>query len=153
VDKRILTFVVATNLLVGLGSAAASQPPPTDARFTACYKLTLSPWTPDLNLGEDAVFVTPPTTIELTGTAERGGFLVKPALGAAQSIHSTAYWRPLPKAQIRIVWTTGFSGLTMILKREDSSLVGTAETFWDFARRIQKAKVRADEVPCDASGQ
>ena len=48
-----------------------------------CYELTLSPWRPNTNLGEDAVFVTPPRRIQLfaaKGTQgwESEGYVVKP---------------------------------------------------------------------------
>src|SRR5882724_4574997 len=64
-----------------------------------CYELTLSAWRPNLTLGEDAVFVTPPHRIQLF--AERGtqgweseGHVVKPAPGVAPSLHRGSYWSP-----------------------------------------------------------
>jgi hypothetical protein len=118
-----------------------------------CYELTLSAWRPNLNLGEDAVFVTPPHRIQLF--AERGtqgweseGFVVKPAPGLAPSIHRGSYWSPKNSQSIEIVWTTGFSGLAMILKIEGTDLRGEARSFWDFPRRQQKADIAARRVEC-----
>jgi hypothetical protein len=121
-----------------------------------CYELTLSAWRPNLNLGEDAVFVTPPRRIQLF--AERGtqgweseGYVVKPAPGVKPSIHRGSYWLPKSSQSIEIVWTTGFSGLTMILKIEGTDLHGEAQSFWDFPRRQQKADVVARKVECQSA--
>jgi hypothetical protein len=118
-----------------------------------CYELTLSAWRPNLNLGEDVVFVTPPHRIHLF--AERGtqgweseGYVVKPAPGVAPSLHRGSYWSPKNPQSIEIVWTTGFSGLAMILKIEGTDLRGEARSFWDFPRRQQKADVTARKVEC-----
>lgn len=118
-----------------------------------CYELTLSAWRPNLNLGEDAVFVTPPHRIQLF--AERGtqgweseGYVVKPAPGVEPSIHRGSYWSPKSSQSLEIVWTTGFSGLAMILKVEGTDLRGEAQSFWDFPRSQQKADVTARKVEC-----
>ena len=118
-----------------------------------CYELTLSAWRPNLNLGQDAVFLTPPHRIQLLaarGTQgwESEGYVVKPAPGVAPSIHRGSYWSPKSSQSIEIVWTTGFSGLVMILKREGTDLRGKARSFWDFPRRKQEADVTARKVEC-----
>lgn len=73
-----------------------------------CYELTLSAWRPNLNLGEDAVFVTLPHRIQLF--AERGtqgweseGYVVKPAPGVEPSIHRGSYWSPKSSQSLEIV--------------------------------------------------
>jgi hypothetical protein len=121
-----------------------------------CYELTLSAWRPNLNLGGDAVFVTPPHRIQLF--AERGtqgweskGYVVKPAPGAEPSIHRGSFWSPKSSQSIEIVWTTGFSGLVMVLKIVGTDLRGEAQSFWDFPRRRQKADVIARKVECQAA--
>jgi hypothetical protein len=121
-----------------------------------CYELALSAWRPNLNLGQDAIFVTPPHRIQLF--AERGtqgwqseGYVVQPAPGVESSIHRGSYWSPKSSQSIEIVWTTGFSGLVMILKIERTDLRGEAESFWDFPRTRQKADVIARKVECQAA--
>lgn len=118
-----------------------------------CYELTMSVWRPDLNLGEDEEFITPPHRIQLF--AERGtegwekeGYLVRPAPGARASIHRGSYWLPKGKRSIEIVWTTGLSGLTMELKVDGDVLRGKAKSHWDFARKQQTADVVARKVEC-----
>lgn len=119
-----------------------------------CYELTLSPWRPDLRLGGDAVFITPPNRIQFL--AERGtkgweaeGYVVKPALGVKPSIHRGSYWLPKSPQSIEVVWTTGFSGLTMVLKINGTDLRGKAKSFWDFPRKEQTADVVAHKVDCE----
>lgn len=119
-----------------------------------CYELTLSPWFPDLKLGEDEEFITPPHRIQLFATKgaegqEAQGYLVRPAPGIQPSVHRESYWLPKGPKTLEIVWTTGLSGLTMQLKTTDAeTLRGKAATFWDFNRKKQTADVVAQRVDC-----
>lgn len=119
-----------------------------------CYELTLSPWFPDLKLGEDEEFITPPHRIQLFATKgterwEADGYIVRPAPGIKASIHRGAYWLPKGPKTLEIVWTTGFSGLTMQLKTSDAEVLrGKAATFWNFSRKKQTAEVVARRVDC-----
>jgi hypothetical protein len=118
-----------------------------------CYELGTLNWRPDLKLGEDAEFITPPRRIQIS--AEHGGkgfeqdsYLVQPAPGVPRSIHRASYWVPKGANAIEVVWTTGFSGLSMNLNLEGETLRGKATTFWDFPRRKQTAEVVAPKVDC-----
>lgn len=120
-----------------------------------CYELTLSPWQPNLRLGEDSQFITPPHRVLLV--AERGtqgwekdGYIVKPAPGVQPSIHRGSYWLLRNEQSIEIVWTTGFSGLSMDLKVEGDVMRGKAKSFWDFPRKQQRADVVARKVDCQS---
>jgi hypothetical protein len=160
---RHLTVRVVLVGIVGLVSASSSvfagrqsQPKshlvqPETVR--GCYELSLSDWRPKMDLGDDAPFVTPPHRIELS--AERGthgweaeGFLVKPAPGIEPKIDIHSYWLPKSARSIEIVWTTGFSGVTMALTIQGSDMQGQAQTFWDFTRDRQQADVVARRVKC-----
>jgi hypothetical protein len=118
-----------------------------------CYEFGELVWQPDLKLGEDAEFIRPPARIQLldehgsTGF-EANGYLVRPAPGVDRSIHRASCWVPKGPKAIEIVWTTGFSGLTMNLELESDTLKGKAETFWDFTREHQTASVTAHKVEC-----
>jgi hypothetical protein len=118
-----------------------------------CYDLTLSEWKPNLHLGEDAEFITPPRRIELfakrgTKGFEKGEYLVRPGPGVTPSIHRASYWRPKGNHSIEIVWTTGFSGLVIGLTQEKNGFKGQAKSFWDFGRPTQTADVVALRVEC-----
>jgi hypothetical protein len=138
--------------------APAAKPPDSSslvspATISGCYQLTLSEWRPKQNLGEDAVFITPPATVQLLNERgssgwESSGFIARPAPGVPPTIHRGSYWLPTGTRSIMIVWTTGFSGLKMNLTLEDSGLRGTAESFWDFPQRHQTSDVVAHKVDC-----
>ena len=118
-----------------------------------CYDLGKLNWRPDLKLGEDEVFITPPTRIELLDAhksfgLEKNGYSVRPAPGFSPSIHRFAYWMPTSPNAIEIVFSTGTSGLTMKLKWDGRALHGKAKTHWDFLRRGQTAKIVAPRVEC-----
>jgi hypothetical protein len=121
-----------------------------------CYDLGTLSWKPDLKLGEDQEFITPPQRIQIL--AERGstgfeknGYLVRPAPGFSKSIHRASYWESTGPQTIEVVFTTGFSGLTMKLKVEGETLRGEAKTHWDFPRRKQTAQVNARKTECGTS--
>lgn len=119
-----------------------------------CYELGVLKWQPDLKLGEDAIFITPPSRIQLlaehgTKGFENRGYLVRPAPGTSPSIHRNSYWNPTGAKTLEIAWTTRFSGLTMKLSVEGETLKGKAESFWDFPRPRQTAHISAPKVDCD----
>lgn len=117
-----------------------------------CYELGVLKWHPAWK-GDDLVFITPPARIQIlaekgTKMFENGQYLVRPAPGFPASIHRASYWKPVGAKTIEIIWTTGFSGLTMKLNLEGDTLKGKAETFWDFPRRGQTAPIAAPKVDC-----
>lgn len=118
-----------------------------------CYELGALSWKPDLKLGEDEVFITPPQRIQILAERgsigfERNGYLVRAAPGFPKSIHRASYWEPTGPETIEVVFTTGTSGLSMRLKVEGETLRGKAKTHWDFPRRDQAAQVIAHKADC-----
>jgi HEAT repeat protein len=121
-----------------------------------CYELSLAPWTPRLDIGVDTIYSTPPMIVRFTRVyndwfAEEGklSFRVLPANRADMSVHGPGFWTPVTKKDsVSIVWSTGFSGLTMKLAVAADSLRGQAETFWDFPRPQQTAQVMGRGIPC-----
>lgn len=128
--------------------AVASAPP----GFVGCWALALSPWTPAAELGTDSVFITPPARIELTADssidARPTGLVVRPAPGTRATIHRFVYWERLGPDSLRIVFSTGFSGVLMRLARSGETLRGSARTFWDAQRPVQTSAVTATPIPC-----
>ena len=121
-----------------------------------CYDLGTLSWKPDLKLGEDEPFITPPQRIQILterGTIgfEKNGYLVRPAPGFPKSIHRASYWESSGPRTIEVVFTTGTSGLSMKLKVEGETLRGEAKTHWDFPRRGQTAQVNARKTECGNS--
>jgi len=135
------------------GAKPAEKPVSPEA-LQGCYELTLSPWFPDMKLGEDEQFITPPPRIQLfaekgTDGPESNGYLVRPAPGVPPSVHSSTYWMPKGTKGLEITFTTGFSGVVLSLKTSDAEVLhGKATTFWDFNRRKQTAEVMAHRVSC-----
>jgi hypothetical protein len=164
--RRLLSgLVLATSIALGIAKAAAQDPAASASSkqneksvspeaLQGCYELKMSPWFPEMRLGDDEEFITPPARIQLftekgTDGAESNGYLVRPAPGAQPSVHRATYWVPKGRRGLEIVFTTGLSGLVMSLKTADAeTLHGRATTFWDFDRRKQVAEVMAHRVPC-----
>jgi len=118
-----------------------------------CYEIADLSWKPDLELGEDEVFITPPKRIQLLAEPgsvglEKNGYLVRPAPGFPRSVHRASYWEATGPNTLQVVFTTGTSGLSMQLKIEGETLRGKAKTHWDFPRRGQTAQVIAHKTDC-----
>jgi hypothetical protein len=109
-----------------------------------------------MELGADENFSTPPTRVRLgkghvrQPKSTQGKWrALEPAPGAKPSIHSYSHWNFLDTGEISLLWSTGFSGLTMVVSIQGEQLIGTAETFWDFPRPKQKAKVQLRKISCN----
>lgn len=136
------------------GSAKPSEALVNPEAIQGCYELTLSPWFPEMKLGDEEEIITPPARIQLfaekgTDGEESKGYLVRAAPGVPPSRHSSTYWLPKGAKSVEITFTTGFSGVTLSLKTSDAeTLHGKASTFWDFKRKKQTADAMARRVPC-----
>lgn len=129
------------------------EPPLNPASVQGCYELALSHWEPHLDLGADQSFITPPQRVRLStepgpNGIEIRGYLLKPVPADKPSIHRWSFWKPEADRNVFLVWTTGFSGLTMTLHPEGTDLKGQAKTFWDFGRIEQRADVLARKIEC-----
>lgn len=118
--------------------------------IAGCYAIRIGTWTPALNLDADSVYITPPRSIVLdtlpTAFPISSGFRVTPILDTPGRDYAS--WEPLQEGALRIIWTTGFSGIRMQLKLESDVLSGFATTFWDFSRASQRADVKGERVAC-----
>ena len=121
---------------------------PALASIAGCYEMSLSDWRPPLSLGDDAVFTTPPRTIELTSAAARWrGFQARPASGESRWL-PFGFWEVTDERTVSITWTNGFSGIDAEVGPRGADLVGRAQSFWDFPRMTQWASVTATRVRC-----
>jgi len=122
-----------------------------------CYRLQLAKWEPTMDIGEDTIFSTPPSVVFFSRlknewfASGRGNvsYRILPTNGAHLTVHGPGYWTPAARVDsVSIVWTTGFSGLTMSLAVTPDTLSGSAQTFWDFGRTRQTARVLGVRVAC-----
>src|SRR5262245_1561200 len=94
------TFVIASVLVFAHSITHAAAPPAGNVeqplvkddatQIQGCYRLTLSAWSPAIDK-QLLKIISPPSAIELTGSAARKGFVARPALGASRSA-LRAYW-------------------------------------------------------------
>ena len=129
---------------------------PAPAAVAGCYELSFGGWVPKDDLGPDASFVEAPLKVELTIEPDKrleGWFVMRPAAGEVASIHRWTSWYITPDRTVKLVWSTGFSGLTAELGPHGRDLQGRAKTFWDFPRNAQMASLRARRISCGEAGQ
>lgn len=123
----------------------------------ACFELRRAAWQPQLEIGIDTIFSTPPGTVRFS-RVQNSGFLARdeqrsyrvlPANGASMYVDGPGFWSPISGVDsLSIVWTNGFSGVRLKLGVSGDTLRGVAETFWDFGRTPQTALMTGVHVPC-----
>ena len=136
--------------------AVAPTPLASWPDVVGCWELRMGAWSPTIMLGPDERIVTPPSRVLIDSTIgtrpyERRNLLLRPAPGAAPSVHRYSWWNMGRADSIQLRWTTGFSGVNMSLEHEGDTLRGVAETTWDFDRQVQHADVTMWRVGCDAA--
>ena len=133
----------------------AAKPLVVWPNVVGCWELRLGAWSPALMLGGDERIITPPSRVLIDSTVgtrpyERRNLLLRPAPGAAPSVHRYSWWNMGRGDSIQLRWTTGFSGVNMSLAHEGDTLRGLAATTWDFDRQVQQADVTMWRVRCEA---
>lgn len=155
------TLVVGIACSAQLGKDAQGQSSPATidpvtVRFTGCYELKLGRWWP-WGFGEENSYVTPPSRIELlsehgTRGFEQDGFVLRtiprqapPSAGSRES----SYWRVRSSSEVDLVWTDGFTGVTLKLQKEGDRLRGWAHPHFDAVKLIPRtARVEGKRILC-----
>jgi len=141
--------ILLSCFLVALGSFPQQG---VEQRVKGCWSVQLGEWKPEMPYGADTIFVTPPAKIELQDKYYYGQvgtrWSVLPSNEAKPSIHSVAFFQPIGTDSIAIIWSTGFSGLSLHLAIGQDTLKGIAITFWDFDRPQQTADAILVRMKC-----
>lgn len=126
-NRRVRSWLVAA-VAVSAQLAAprllgAQQPSP--GQVTGCYVLELGPWQPQL-AEANAEFHTPPPQFRLRAdTIDAIRSRAEPPIRHAHVRgFARAWWEPLPRDSVRIVWSDGFTGVEMHARFAGDSLVG-----------------------------
>ncbi len=125
--------------------------------FTGCYQLTLGRWWP-WAFGEDTKYVTPPSRIRLLPERgiegfEQSGFLLRAISTNKRTTYvrgGPSYWQMESINQIDLIWTDGFTGVTLKLEKKGDELSGWAHPHFDAVKLIPRtARVVARPISCD----
>jgi hypothetical protein len=130
---------------------------PRGLAFVGCYELRLGRWWP-WSFGGDTIFVTPPRRIRLlpsrgTNGFEEDQFLIRAIPDTKASIPArggASFWQPKSDEQVDLVWTDGFTGVTLSLEEQGNELHGWAHPHFDaphFIPRIERVKARKIACP------
>jgi hypothetical protein len=132
---------------------AASKRTPLEVRFAGCYQLSLGRWWP-WGFGEDNQFVTPPQRIELLSKQGTEGWeqdhLLLRAMPNTFGRKGPSFWKVVDDNRIDLVWTDGFTGVTIDLRKKENEFRGKAHPHFDSFVLIQRiAYVRMRKIACD----
>jgi len=103
-------------------------------------------------MGEDTALVTPPERIQLglergDRSFEKEKLLIRRIPPEAESRRSS-YWLPLDNNEVLLIWTDGFSGVSLKLTKSRKELRGWAHAHFDSPRPPHVAHVTAEPIPC-----
>lgn len=141
-------------------SAAGPQiaPEVPVASFAGCYDLTVGRWWP-WSFGEETKYVTPPSLVRLlpergTKGFEKDGFIIRTLptrKGMVSGRGGPSYWQIRTGNRIDLVWTDGFTGVTLTLEKSGDELHGWAHPQFDSPILVPRiAHVTARRVSCEA---
>ena len=141
--------IFLSSIILALASFSGQT---VEQRVKGCWVVQLGEWQPKTVFDKDSIYVTPPAKIELQDRYYYGvagnRWNVLPANGAMPSVHHIVFFQSIGTDSIAIVWSTGYSGLSMRLAISQDTLRGTATTFWDFDRPQQTANVLLTRIEC-----
>jgi hypothetical protein len=123
--------------------------------LTGCYELKIGRWWP-WGFPRETDYLTPPARIELlsqVGTQgfEKGAYLIRSipsSSGAAQGHEWDSFWH-VQGGRTELVWTTGFIGVTLNMRKEEDRLRGWAYPHFDAPVSPERvAYVTAQRISC-----
>jgi hypothetical protein len=133
-----------------------SDPAHTSA-FAGCYELEFGRWIPSAMMGHsvhgivparvqlDTVRGDPVRRETMYDTFERSELLIRPGWWGS------AYWEPISRERVRLIWNTGFHGVGLDLRRHGLELRGKATGHTDVSGLPwpeTRARVRARPIDC-----
>jgi hypothetical protein len=142
--RRIAIFCAAATVAACSESASG----PSFQQPEGCYDLLVGPW----NGVADEVLLLPPA-IELraelgTDVLERDRRLVRPFPDTGNRSYRWSWWEPIEADSIRLIWSTGFTGIEMRLARRSDGYLGRAENFLDYPGNIAQAEASLGRRAC-----
>jgi hypothetical protein len=142
---RLSLFIFA-----GLLLSACAEEPITAPSPLACYTLTLGTWSDEL----PEPLPPPPSSLQLTdslGTSvlENGRRIVRSMPAGSVKAYPFQYWAPREEGDVFVVFSNGFTGMTLDLASEGDDLHGTARAFFDFGTFDLTAPVQLTRKACE----
>lgn len=126
------------------------------AGFAGCYELAIGRWIPPYMPGHDDHRHLPRRihldTIRSPAPFERYSLQMRPESFIYDSSRRSTQWLPTSPEAVQLTWSTGFSGVSMRLRRAGNELRGTALASTDFSfgplDRAPRASVTARRIEC-----
>jgi hypothetical protein len=124
--------------------------------FAGCYEMHLGRWWP-WGMGEDTQFATPPQRVELQlqrgmDGFEQNGLLIR-TIPTGTAPRRSSFWLPQGRDGVDLIWTSGFSGVSLRLNRHGKELRGWAHAHFDSPRPPHIARATARPIACTSAPQ
>jgi len=131
--------------------------PAYTSEFAGCYSLEFGPWIPSEMLGHGVHGIVPDRirldtvrgdtatrSVRDGGLFEFSQHLIRPGWWGS------AYWEPITRDRVQLIWNTGFNGVGLDLRRHGGELRGKATGHTDVGGPWPepRARVRARPIDC-----
>ena len=153
VAQLVAVLAVGASRPVVLTPVRHVQPTQVSA-VAGCYRTTLGRWSGPFPSGLTTEHIPPDQfqldTAPLAPPFTRSGLRrVLPEMLRPRSRPFPAFWQFTGPDSIKVIWSTGFAGVSMILRFQIDTLTGTAESFYDvIGPEEPTASVVAVRIPC-----
>ncbi len=142
--RHILFATFTLCVVVGCRTEPTTAPAPL-----GCYSLTLGPWSEAL----PERLPPPPSKLQLTdslGTTvlENGRRVVRSMPPGSIKAYPFQFWEPREQGDVLVIFSNGFTGMTMDLVPAAGGLSGTARAFFDFGTFDLSATVQLARASC-----
>jgi hypothetical protein len=129
--------------------ASCRSEPTTVPAPLGCYSLTLGQWSAELPEPLPA----PPTKLQLSdslGTTvfENGRRVVRSMPAGSVKAYPFQFWEAREQGIVLVIFSNGFTGMTMDLAPSAGGLSGTARAFFDFGTFDLSASVQLTRAAC-----
>lgn len=129
--------------------AGCRTEPTTAPAPLGCYSLTLGAWSAEL----PEPLPPPPAQLQLTdslGTTvlENGRRVVRSMPAGSVKAYPFQFWEPREQGDVLVIFSNGFTGMTMDLAPVPAGLSGTARAFFDFGTFDVSASVQLTRASC-----
>ena len=143
--RRISVVMMAAACVAGCSSATKEA---TFDEPAGCYDLALGAWD-----GTAEEVLPLPASIELrsefgSDVLENWRLLLRPNPDTEQRSYRWAWWEEVEADSLRLIWSTGFTGIEMRVGRRADGYVGFAENFLDYPGGTARAQATLRRTDC-----
>jgi hypothetical protein len=140
-----IKYLIIMALFCGCASSNLYQANPSDkeviTRVKGYWAVSIGEWSPLYPAKANSPFINPPSRIELQDSRNENGWCMR-RLRGTNDVHKFSFYRVISPDTLFLSWSNGYCGLTAFVAIKKDTLVGKAESFYDFVDYGEKASIK-----------